>query len=119
VDKQSLCALVAVAGAVAITTSVSVRADDITIDGSRFVSSKSRSEVIADLKTPYSGGNPWSSQYKMGVAKSDRTPQDVRREYLASRDEADALGAEDSGSNYFKRSVRALNPTATMGAPAR
>ena len=109
----------AMVSAMAITTVTEVRADDITVDGTKFVSSKSRAEVIAEMKTPYVGGYPWSSQYKMGVTNGDRTAADVRREYLSSRDEANALGAEDSGSSYFKRTPRVSNPTATMGGSAR
>ena len=109
----------AAAAVAAASIATNVRADDITMDNSQFVSSKSRDEVRADLKKPYPGGNPWSSSYKMGVTKSDRTREEVRREYLGSREEARALTAEDSGASYFNRTAGRANPTATMGAPAR
>jgi hypothetical protein len=117
---SSLFLAAAIAGGLATTfLASSALADDITVDNTRFVSSKSRDEVRADLKTPYPGGYPWSSQYKMGVTKSDRTRQEAIREYLSYRDDVDALGAEDSGSNYFKRTAARANPAAAMGGPAR
>jgi hypothetical protein len=117
---HSLFLLTAVVGAAATAfIATSARADDITMDNSVFVSSKTRAEVNADLNKPYPGGYPWSSQYKMGVKKGDRTTQDAQREYLASRDEVRAFGGEDSGSNYLNGTAGRTNPTAMMGAPAR
>ena len=112
--------ITAVAAAIAATTFIatSARADDITIDNSPLVSSKSRQEVLADLKKPYVGGYPWSSQYNMGVKSGERTVLDSRREYLTSRDEVRALGAEDGGSSYFS-STAGRAPTSTMGGPPR
>jgi hypothetical protein len=117
---SSLFFAAAVVGGIATTFFASAAlADDITMDNSRFVSSQSRDEVRADLKKPYAGGYPWSSQYKMGVTKSDRTREQTVSEYLSSRDAANALVAEDSGSSYFNGTAARTNPTATMGGPAR
>jgi hypothetical protein len=118
--RSSLFFAAAIAGGLATTfLASSALADDITMDNTRFVSSQSRDEVRADLKKPYPGGYPWSSQYKMGVTKSDRTREQTVSEYLSSRDAANALVAEDSGSSYFNGTAARRNPAATMGGPAR
>ena len=117
---SSLFFAAAVVGAIGTATiSTGARADDITMDKTAFQSSKSRDEVRADLKTPWPGGYPWSSSYKMGIAKSDRSPSDVRQGYLTSRDEVRAINSEDSGSSYFTTRAGRSNPAATMGGPSR
>ena len=58
------------AAAAAAMTFVTTYADDITVEKSEFVSSLSRDEVSAELKTPYPGGNPWSSSYNLLQAQS-------------------------------------------------
>jgi hypothetical protein len=47
--------------------------------------------------------------------------EQVRNAYKMSRDEANALNGEDSGSAYFLKSAApsGANPVATMGGPAR
>jgi hypothetical protein len=119
-DRSHLYLITPVAAAIAATTFIatSARADDITMDNSPFASSMTRQEVLADLKKPYAGGYPWSSQYNMGVKRGERTSVDARREYLTSRDEVRALGAEDGGSSYFSRTAGRA-PTSTMGGPSR
>ena len=95
-------------------------ADDITMDTTPFSSTKSREEVRADLKKPFAGGSPWSTQYRQGVARdSTYTNGQARTEYLSSRDQVRALNGEDSGAAYLARTAGRANPTATMGGPAR
>jgi hypothetical protein len=115
-------ATAAAAFAAAAIASSNAFADDITIDNTPFVSSLSRDEVNAELKVPYSGGNPWSGQYNMFPSTSTTTASEqARGAYKFSRDEANALNGEDSGSAYFLKSASpsGANPAATMGAPAR
>jgi hypothetical protein len=109
------------AAAAAAMTCVTAYADDITVEKSAFVSSLSRDEVNAELKTPYPGGNPWSTSYDMFQAQSTTTREHVTGAYMMSREEVNALNAEDSGSAHFLKSTLppAANPTTAMGAPAR
>ena len=109
------------AAAAAAMTCVTAYADDITVEKSEFVSSLSRDEVNAELKTPYPGGNPWSSSYNMFQAQSTTTREQVTDAYKMSREEVNALNAEDSGSAYVVKSTLPLaaNPSTAMGGPAR
>jgi hypothetical protein len=117
---SSLAFATTVAAAAAILSS-NAYADDITLENTPFVSSKTRAEVQAELKTPYQGGYPWSSQYKMHPVNSTMTSEQVLQEYKMSRGEVSALTGEDSGSAYFIKSavLPGTNPAAAMGAPAR
>ena len=105
----------------AAMVSGSAFAEGPIIDDTRFVGTLSRGEVSTQLKAPYSGGNPWSSQYNMFQRKSALTREQVASQYKMSREEANLLTAEDSGSAYFMKAgvLPPQNGTATMGAPAR
>lgn len=93
-------------------------ADDITLDPAPVASTKTRADVVAELKKP--GPNYWSSQYNMFQIKSDRTTEDLMAEYRANRREVAAVTGEDSGSAYFAQTAGQLRTgTATMGGPAR
>ena len=95
-------------------------ADDITVEQSPFVSSRTREEVSAELKIPYPGGNPWSGTYNMFQARSTATSEQIQGEYTVNRDRANAFHGEDSGSVYIMKAQGSLAPTtAAMGAPAR
>ena len=107
--------------AVAVIASTPAYADDITVEQSPFVSSLTREEVSAELKTPYVGGNPWSGSYNMFQARSTATSEQVQSEYKVSRDRANAFHGEDSGSVLIMKAPGPLGPSSTgaMGAPAR
>ena len=78
-------------------------ADDITIDTTPFNSSKSRTEVRAELdQFKKSGTSPWSTQYNpLAKFQSTASRAQVVAEYMASRNEVAAFGGEDSGSSYL------------------
>jgi hypothetical protein len=78
-------------------------ADDITVDNTPFVSSKSRAEVQADLaQFKQAGTSPWSIQYNpLRTFKSGTTRAEVTAQYVNSRDAVAALNSEDSGSAYL------------------
>ncbi|HMA08735.1 MAG TPA: DUF4148 domain-containing protein [Ramlibacter sp.] len=80
-------------------------ADDITIDTTPFVSTKSRAQVQAELKQfQQSGSDPWAMQYDpLARFTSSRSRAQVEAEYLASRQEVAAMTGEDSGSAYLAR----------------
>jgi hypothetical protein len=80
-------------------------ADDITIDPTPFVSTKSRAEVRAEVLGK-------AEQIRMahgeGATGMDHSPfrstltrAQVRDDYMASRDQSSALHGEDSGSAYL------------------
>lgn len=96
--KIATSLLVAVASANAL-------ADDITIDNTPFVSTKSRAEVRAELDSfKKAGVSPWSMAYNpLRTFKSGKTRADATAEYLASRQETAAITSEDSGSAFLTR----------------
>lgn len=95
-NRNSVLALVLAAAA---TTAF---ADDITIDTTPFVSTKSRAEVQAQLQQR--GPDVWSTRYNpLAQFSARRSRAEVVAEYLASRREVAALTAEDSGSAYLAR----------------
>lgn len=79
-------------------------ADDITVDTTPFVSSRSRAEVQAELSQfKKAGVNPWSISYnQLRGFESRQTRQQVVGEYLAARGRVTAMTGEDSGSAYLK-----------------
>jgi hypothetical protein len=109
---------VAAAAMAAALVSTSAYAESPTIDNTPFVSSKTRAEVQAELKTPFMGGDPWSSRYNMFGRSSTLTTEQVRGAYKMSRDEVHALTAEDSGSAALVKGPMKVKTTATMGGPA-
>ncbi|HSV51432.1 MAG TPA: DUF4148 domain-containing protein [Burkholderiaceae bacterium] len=80
-------------------------ADDITIDTTPFVSSKTRAEVQAELvQYKKAGINPWSTSYNpVAYFRAEKSRDQVRTELAAARvsGELDNLYREDSGSAYL------------------
>jgi hypothetical protein len=89
--------------AFAALASAAARADDITIDTTPFHSQLTRAEVQADLLQFKQGGvNPWSTSYDpLKYYQPTLTRDQVRAEYLSSRNEVTAMNGEDSGSAYL------------------
>lgn len=108
---------VAAAAIAASLVSTSAYAESPTIDNTPFVSSRTRAEVQAELKTPFIGGDPWSSRYNMFARSSALTAEQVRSAYKMSRDEVNALTSEDSGSAFLARLPLKVKTTAIMGGP--
>jgi hypothetical protein len=75
---------------------------------SNFTSSLSRAEVKAQLmqdrQQVSSYGSEWMLQQQAALPRSGATTREqVRADYIASRDEVHARTAEDSGSSYVAR----------------
>jgi hypothetical protein len=117
IASAAIMGIALVAAAVITSNSAYADADEIA----SFVSTRTREEVAAELKTPYPGGNPWSGAYNMFQAHSDATSEQVQRDYIANRDRVNAFGGEDSGSVYIMKAQGSLEPSpaSVMGAPAR
>lgn len=122
-DIESLLAIAAVgaiaaAAAAAMVLPRTAHADDITIDTTPFVSSRTRSEVQQELlgqaRQVRAGATEWSLQ-QGPVLKGQITVPEARADFVAHRREVSALTAEDSGSSWFK--MKPLPGTAVMGGP--
>jgi hypothetical protein len=94
-------------------------ADDITVDTTPFVSSKTRAEVQADLtQFKNAGTSPWSTQYNpLRSFKSDTSRAEVTAQYVASRNQVAALNSEDSGSAYLAQARVRNTGTTLAGQP--
>ena len=104
--------IAAAALAAAAITAGNAYADDITIDKTAFVSTRTRAEVQAELLSQpqllTAAASEWSLQQDPSPhAKSAFTSEQAKAEYKVSRQYVSALTGEDSGSAYFiKRTVR-------------
>ena len=88
-------------------------ADDITIETTPFVSSRSRTEVKAELMGQRAmvtaAGSEWTLQHNVVPhLTSGYTSQQARAEFIASRQEVSALNGEDSGSVYLARMSKSV-----------
>ena len=96
----------AAALAFAAIASGTAYADDITIDPTPFVSSRTRAEVQSDVMGQGEelriASSEWSLQLNAAVLpQSTVTREQVTAEYVATRREVNAFNAEDSGSSYM------------------
>jgi hypothetical protein len=110
--------------AIAVAAAALVASMPAYADDEPFVSSRTREEVSAEIRTPYPGGNPWSGSYNMFQARSTTTSAQVQGEYIANRDQVREIHGEDSGSAYMMKAQASPAPGApgtpgTMGAAAR
>jgi hypothetical protein len=66
-------------------------------------SSLTRAQVRAELRAfQQQGPNPWADEYdQLADFRSSRTRSEVAAEFRRSREEAEAMTAEDSGSRYL------------------
>lgn len=103
----------AVAFALATMAPGAAYADDITIDNTPFVSTRTRAEVQAEVmgraEQLRMASSEWSTQQQQPFQPSGLTRAQVTAEYIASRLEANALNSEDSGSSYFAALPRRTN----------
>ena len=110
----------AAALAFAAIASGNAYADDITVDNTPFVSSRTRAEVQAEVmgqsQSLSIASSEWSTQMNGAPQPmSDLTRAQVKAEYLAARHEVNALNAEDSGSSYFATLPRRVDDSIIMG----
>jgi hypothetical protein len=105
--------------AVAAIASVNAYADDITIDDTPFVSSRTRADVRAEAMGLSSASSEWTMQAGSSF-QPDRsyTNRAARDEYIAARREVNALNAEDSGSSYLSMQPR-RNPSTILAGEVR
>ena len=113
----TITATAAAAFAMAAMASSNAYADDITVDNTPFVSSKTRAEVQAEVmgQAMSIASSEWATQMnEPRQTMSDLTRAQVTAEYLAARREVSALNAEDSGSFYFAAMPRRVDGSVIM-----
>ena len=117
----TITATAAAAFAMAALACNNAYADDITVDNTPFVSSKSRAEVQAEMGQATSiASSEWATQMnEQRQTMSDLTRAQVTAEYLAARREVSALNAEDSGSFYFASMPRRVDGSVIMASESR
>jgi hypothetical protein len=118
----TITATAAAAFALAALACNNAYADDITVDNTPFVSSKTRAEVRAEVMNQDMGiaSSEWTAQMNHPrQPTSDLTREQVTAEYLAARREVSALNAEDSGSFYFAMLPRRVDNSVVMAHESR
>jgi hypothetical protein len=120
----SITTTAAAALAFAAIASSNAYADDITVDNTPFVSSKTRAEVQAEVMGQSQAlsiaSSEWSTQLNHAPQpKSDFTRAQATAEYLAARHQVSALNSEDSGSSYFASLPRRVDGSVIMARDAR
>jgi hypothetical protein len=110
--------------AVAAIASGNAYADDITIDDTPFVSTRTRAEVRAEVIGQSESLRNASSEWAMQMNEPARpnsayTREAAQAEYIASRDEVNARNAEDGGSSYFAALPRSTGASLFMAGAAR
>ncbi len=95
------------AALILVAAAGSAFADDITIETTPFVGSRTRAEVQAELQQyQQQGVNPWAQGYNpLQSFHSGTTRAQVTAEFLADRDEVAAGNSEDGGASW--RAARA------------
>lgn len=96
----------------------------IIIDDTPFVSTRTRAEVRAEVMGQSERLRVASSEWAMQMNQVPQpnggyTRAQATAEYIAARDEVNALNAEDSGSSYFAALPRSMGSGVIMAGPAR
>jgi hypothetical protein len=79
-----------------------------------------RAEVMEQSKALGSASSEWAMQQNEPARpNSAYTRKAAQDEYIASRNEVNALNAEDSGSSYFATLPRTADTGVIMAGPAR
>jgi hypothetical protein len=102
----TIASTAAAAFAFAAIASSNAYADDITIDNTPFVSTKTRAEVQAEVMGQAEqlriANSEWSTQSDhASLNHSDLTRAQAKADYVAARREVNAFNGEDSGSSYL------------------
>jgi hypothetical protein len=112
-SSLTIVSTAAAAFALAAMASGNAYADDITVDNTPFVSTRTRAEVQAEVmgraEQLRMANSEWSTQQHQQSESSGLTRAQVTAAYIASRLEANALNSEDSGSAYLAALPRRTN----------
>jgi hypothetical protein len=107
----TIASTAAALAAVAAIASTNAYADDITVDTTPFVSTRTRAEVQAEVMGQAEqlrmASSEWTTQSNVAsLPQSDLTRAQARADYIAARREVTALTSEDSGSAYLAAQAR-------------
>jgi hypothetical protein len=121
---SSLAMATAAVACLAAMASSKAYAETPTIDTTPFVSTRTRSEVQAELmsqrQVESAAASEWAMQYNhVPHLKSAYTSEQAKSEYKAARDQVSAMNSEDSGSSYMARQSARVNGSVIMAGPAR
>ena len=102
----TIASTAAAAFAFAAIASSNAYADDITVDNTPFVSTRTRAEVQAEVMGQAEqlriANSEWGTQSDhASLSQSDLTRAQAKADYIAARREVNALNGEDSGSSYL------------------
>jgi hypothetical protein len=116
----ALTTTAAAAFVLAALASSNAYADDITIDKTPFVSSRTpaevRAEVMGQAEALRMANSEWPTQSDhASIPPSDFTSAQAKAEYIASRAEVNARNGEDSGSSYFAKLPRRVHNNIVAG----
>ncbi|HWP10371.1 MAG TPA: hypothetical protein VNN06_01010 [Ramlibacter sp.] len=114
----------AAAFAFAAMASGNAYADDITVDNTPFVSTRTRAEVQAEVMGQAEqlrmANSEWSTQLNQpSRPQGGLTSAQAKAEYIAARNQVNALNSEDSGSSYLAALPRSKDATVIMAGQAR
>jgi predicted nucleic acid-binding protein len=120
----SIASTAAAIFAAAAMASGSAYADDITIDTTPFVSTRTRAEVRAEVKGQAEQLRIASSEFgthsqPAPTTASGYTRAQAKAEYITARDQVHALNAEDSGSSYLAAMQRGMNAGVVVAGQSR
>jgi hypothetical protein len=109
--------------AAAAIASGNAYADDITVDKTPFVSSRTRADVQAEVMGQGELLRAASSEYstqgnQAAKPTSTYTRAQATAEYISAREQVNALTAEDSGSSYFAALPRGMNASVVVAKDA-
>lgn len=110
--------------AVAAIASGNAYAEGPIIEDTPFVSTRTRAEVQAEVLGQSDLLSNASSEWAMQLNQPARpnsayTSEAAQADYIAARDEVNALNSEDSGSFYFSAQPRRVDSTIVMAGEAR
>ena len=110
--------------AAAAMASGSAYADDITIDTTPFVSTRTRAEVRAEVMGQAEQLRIASSElsmqmYQAPMTASGYTRAQARADYIAARNQVNALNAEDSGSSYLAAMQQGMRANVIVAGQSR
>jgi hypothetical protein len=110
--------------AVAAMATGTAYADDITIDPTPFVSTRTRAEVRAEVMGQSEALRIASSEWTMQSSPalqpdSAYTRAQAKADYLASRREVNAFTSEDSGSSYLAKLPRHMSSGVVVAGQTR
>jgi len=108
--------------AVAAIASGNAYADDITVDNTPFVSSRTRADVRAEVmgqsELLRNASSEWSMQLNQAPqSTSGYTRAQATAEYIAARKQVQALNGEDSGSSYLAALPRSMAASVIVAGP--